>query len=334
MRALVEDAVSFATSHGLSMTDATDPSRFTHAPMTLLPALYPPAAFKKAEDVAELYNTLVDKIARDETWLVETLENVLEGDAFTRELVKIFKEAKARGVSQEWCLGLNRSDYMLNSLNADKFQLLQVELNTISSSFGALSTRVTAMHRYTLSVAFRQYKDQLCSYYNLDPATTTLDRLLAAVPNNAALENLSAALAEALKCFNETTNSSSDTVLFVVQAGERNVFDQRALEHELFQSHGVYVLRRTLEQIHTEGTLATDENTPFLSIAGRVIGVVYFRAGYTPNDYPTQAQWDGRSKIEFSNAIKCPSISYHLTGTKKVQQKLAAKGKKCQEREP
>lgn len=54
--------------------------------------------------------------------------------------------------------------------------------------------------------------------------------------------------------------------------------------------------------------------------------MVYFRAGYTPNDYPTQKEWDGRLLIERSKAIKCPNISYHLAGAKKVQQVLANPG--------
>ena len=58
----------------------------------------------------------------------------------------------------------------------------------------------------------------------------------------------------------------------------------------------------------------------------REIAVVYFRAGYTPNDYPTDKEWTSRSLIEHSKAIKCPTIAYHLVGTKKVQQVLALPG--------
>jgi hypothetical protein len=47
------------------------------------------------------------------------------------------------------------------------------------------------------------------------------------------------------------------------------------------------------------------------------------RAGYTPDDYPTESEWLGRELIESSAAVKCPNISYHLAGTKKVQQVLA-----------
>lgn len=53
------------------------------------------------------------------------------------------------------------------------------------------------------------------------------------------------------------------------------------------------------------------------------MSVVYFRAGYEPGHYPSQLEWDARLLIEQSQAIKCPSIQYHLAGTKKVQQALA-----------
>ena len=51
--------------------------------------------------------------------------------------------------------------------------------------------------------------------------------------------------------------------------------------------------------------------------------MVYFRAGYTPNDFPSEAEWDARTLIERSMAVKCPSVAQHLAGTKKVQQVLA-----------
>ncbi|CAL9003452.1 unnamed protein product [Prunus brigantina] len=63
----------------------------------------------------------------------------------------------------------------------------------------------------------------------------------------------------------------------------------------------------------------TEYNNPR---GGQAIAVVYFRAGYTPNDYPSESEWRARLLLEQSSAIKCPSISYHLAGTKKIQQEL------------
>jgi len=60
-----------------------------------------------------------------------------------------------------------------------------------------------------------------------------------------------------------------------------------------------------------------------LIVDNYVISVVYYRCGYEPNQYHTQKEWIVRLLIERSLAIKCPSIQYHLAGTKKVQQTLA-----------
>ncbi|GFY91975.1 glutathione synthetase 2 [Actinidia rufa] len=60
-----------------------------------------------------------------------------------------------------------------------------------------------------------------------------------------------------------------------------------------------------------------------LLVGDLAIGVVYFRAGYTPTDYPSESEWRARYLMEQSSAVKCPSISYHLAGTKKIQQELA-----------
>lgn len=65
----------------------------------------------------------------------------------------------------------------------------------------------------------------------------------------------------------------------------------------------------------------------FVYFSGDInVSVVYFRAGYEPNHYPSSNEWDARYLIEKSLAIKCPSIHYHLAGTKKVQQALAKPG--------
>ena len=56
------------------------------------------------------------------------------------------------------------------------------------------------------------------------------------------------------------------------------------------------------------------------------VAVVYYRAGYTPNDYPTEAEWNTRIYLEQSRAIKCPSLAVQLSGAKKIQQVLAEPG--------
>ena len=63
-----------------------------------------------------------------------------------------------------------------------------------------------------------------------------------------------------------------------------------------------------------------------LWIDGHEVAVIYMRCGYHPDQYPTENEWEARLMMERSIAIKSPSISYHLAGTKKVQQELAKPG--------
>lgn len=53
-----------------------------------------------------------------------------------------------------------------------------------------------------------------------------------------------------------------------------------------------------------------------------LVSVAYYRAGYTPDDYPSDIEWSAREIIENSLASKCPTIGYQLAGTKKIQQVL------------
>lgn len=56
------------------------------------------------------------------------------------------------------------------------------------------------------------------------------------------------------------------------------------------------------------------------------VALIYFRCGYSPDQYGSDKEWQARLTMERSRAIKSPSIQYHLAGTKKVQQKLAEPG--------
>jgi glutathione synthase len=112
-------------------------------------------------------------------------------------------------------------------------------------------------------------------------------------------------------------------VVMVVQPGERNAFDQQWLQLRLWELHRVRTLRRTLAELAARGAVGADGR---LGIDGCTASVVYFRAGYTPDDYPTEAEWAARELVERSDAAACPSVALQLAGSKKVQQDLAAPG--------
>ncbi|ETV66902.1 glutathione synthetase, variant 3 [Aphanomyces astaci] len=212
-------------------------------------------------------------------------------------------------VVQTAALGIHRSDYMLHDdpSNATSPQILQVELNTIAASFACMSSLASDLHRFLLE----RYEAQIPSAYygNVGDLATHL-------PRNPALHALPAALARAHSHYGRP----SAVIVFVVQPNESNSVDQRWLEYTLWTAHKVKVFRRSLHQLATaEVRGATRE----LWVDGVEVAVAYFRAGYTPTDYPSETEWIGRTLVERSLAIKCPNIAYHLAGTKKVQQVLA-----------
>jgi hypothetical protein len=56
------------------------------------------------------------------------------------------------------------------------------------------------------------------------------------------------------------------------------------------------------------------------------VSVFYLRAGYSPDDYQSDVEWQGRMLMESSSAVSCPSVAYQLVGAKKIQQDLAMPG--------
>ncbi|KAK1648023.1 hypothetical protein QYE76_065828 [Lolium multiflorum] len=246
---MVETAAVWCAAHGLVVGDRDNPRSGTvpgvglvHAPFSLLPTRFPAYFWKQACELAPIFNELVDRVSLDGKFLQDSLSRTKQVDDFTARLLEIHAEMMAVNKKEDIRLGLHRSDYMLDS---ETNSLLQIELNTISTSFPGLGSLVSELHRTLL----KQYREVL----GLDSER---------VPRNYAATQFAEALGKAWAEYNNDRD-------------------------------------------------------------GRPVAVVYFRAGYSPNDYPSEVEWSARLLIEQSSAIKCPSISYHLVGTKKMQQELA-----------
>lgn len=98
---------------------------------------------------------------------------------------------------------------------------------------------------------------------------------------------------------------------------ERNVIDQKFIETELQRLHGIPSMRCTLTQV--KALMSFDEESHVLKIRGQEIGFVYYRSGYQVEQYSSEDDWKTREALELSQAIKCPSIDFHLTTFKKFQ---------------
>jgi len=308
---VVDDFVSYAFTRGLVMGNKQEEGiGANHVPLCNSLFAFPKTSFDLGVELSPLFNKLVDRVSRDIPYLTSVLAATGEADAdFTGRLLAILAATSAStNPTQKLSLGLIRSDYMLHEKAQDPRTLLQVEINTISCGFAALGNKITEMHQL------------------LSPSPD--------IPNNNALLGLAKAIALAhteyikqQQQLQPVVASSSTVVIMVVQPGERNFADQRHLHFALLETFGITCLRATLREIQNEAKLQ-DEATSSgqLLFRGHVVSVVYFRAGYSPEDHPSEAEWEARLLIEKSMAIKCPNIALHLTGSKKIQQALAEEG--------
>ncbi|BGP26227.1 Glutathione synthetase [Rhodotorula toruloides] len=313
---LLDHAADWALAHGLVLRHASTTAGI-HAPYSLFPSPFPRNLFDETKRLQPLYNDLYARITADDAFLEQVVGGaVSKVDEFQGRLYKIWKQVKNEGIKQPLALGLFRSDYLIHApegTSPEQYEIKQVEFNTISSSFGALSTRVGELHRYLLA------SGAYPSHPFLAPS---------ALPQNAALSGLASGLAAAHKAY----GNDKAVVLMVTQDNERNAFDQRPLEYELIEKHDIRLLRIPFSQLRT--TLSLDSSThallytpssPATSLPSPIeISLVYYRTAYAPTDYYTPAEWDTRLLIERSRAIKCPSVGMQLAGAKKVQEVLAS----------
>ncbi|CAK0740272.1 hypothetical protein CVIRNUC_001238 [Coccomyxa viridis] len=298
--ALAEDVIIWASLNGLLVGagDELRPRAAIHAPLSVLPVPFPRASFEKAKAAMRIFNKLIDRVSRDGAYLEATLQAASEFDDFTARLLQIYNATddwRQQRLSEQLVLAINRSDYMLDEPSST---LMQVELNTIASSFGCLSTQVCKLHRYIVERAGQP------------------ELVLSNLPENDVTSHLADAIGTAVAEFGDP----GAAVLFIVQPNERNSYDQQWLQYAMWERHKVRAVRRTLAQVAQQGSLDVGGA---LSVAGQRIAVCYYRAGYAPTDYPSEQEWSAREMMERSTAAQCPSVPYQLAGAKKIQQDLA-----------
>nr|XP_034189717.1 glutathione synthetase-like isoform X1 [Osmia lignaria] len=295
IESVVDKAKDWALMHGISMRskECFNKNQVQVLPFAFLPSSFPRKNFEKAKSIQILLNELIHKVAHNDNFLRNSLKNTINADPFTAKLFEIYETVYDEGYNQNLSLGLLRSDYMLH-----EDEIKQVELNTIASSFGGIAPIITQYHKYILS--------------ELGHADKIKD-----IPENNPISGLCKGLTHAWKLY----NNNECVILFVVENITYNVCDQRFHEFEIHKINpNIKVIRRSLRNLVSEAKLGPNKE---LIVGKSEVSVVYFRSGYEVEAYPTEKEWSVRMLIERSQAIKCPSIHYHLAGTKKVQQSLA-----------
>jgi glutathione synthetase len=289
MSILVREAIDFAIVNGLLKYNAH--YELTHAPLCLTPFPITQRILDQIHNLTPVLNALWLKIANTPLFLKAELEKTARADRFIANLLALLPDNDGTATRQ---LLISRNDVLLVD-TADSASLLapkQVEFNTISNSFLSLSKQIARLHQH------------LHDWGLLEQAPLSNDPLEAAVD----------LMATAIHGYGHP----KACLLMIVQDPEQNIFDQRAIEFRLLEKYGYPTLRMTLDEIFQSASL----HEGHLKIKGRTAALSYFRAGYTPNDYPGEIQWKARALIEHSSSIKCPSVGMQLSGAKKIQQLL------------
>ena len=309
---LIKNLKNFCLSNSLSLLlNSSDSDKVIQAPVSLFPTPFPKELYVNSVNLQLLFNELYISISNDYQFLDNVLNDISKFDEFQLNLWTLWKSNRDSYVQPNSLL-ISRSDYMLNDSNNenDISTVSQVEFNTISSSFGGLSNQVNRLHNYLFNdIRYRNLNRDLIKNENL--------------PENRTLEEISNNFEFTHRFYIDHYSSTTlpKVVLVVIQDNERNIFDQRLLEYELSKK-GIMSIRRTFKQLSSTLSLNKEKNNSLILENEFEVSIVYYRAGYTPTDYPTEIEWNVRSLIESSLAIKCPSLALQLAGCKKVQQIL------------
>lgn len=319
---LANEARDYCISRGMVYKDSNGKPQ--HIPFTLYPSPFPKRLFSTAREVQTDFNILVHKASQDYQFTKNALSSTISADQFTAKLFQIYEKVWEQGAAQSISLGIFRSDYLIDTTgklnnechsrtktdamdeNNNGLCIKQVEINTIALGGIAFSCLIPEMHRYLLEL--------------IEQKSKSLNRQKLHVPLNPALDEAADGLIKAWELY----GSERAVIMFVIQPDEINVYDQRHLEYRVRErSKGVRVIRRSLTDVFRDGET---DNAKSLHLNGMEIAVAYFRAGYTPKDYPTENEWSARLTIELSRCIKCPTVAHQLMGTKKMQQVMSNPG--------
>jgi glutathione synthase len=272
-----------------------------HIPITLHPSPIVKSFFDKIQFYQIAFNKIIDKISRDQEYIEQILTPISEKDEFIKKLLEISKKVSTFENKQKIQCGIFRNDYIVDKVK--KF-IYQIKFNTIAVSMFSFSDKLKKFYSFfskKYPEIYERYKEKEIPLEKKD-----------------IIPEFTSGLIEAIKLFSPD-NYKNTIIIFVVQENEKNVFDQRTIENELYEKYNIISKRLTLNEIAKN--CKVDEKGQ-ISYEDKIISLFYFRGGYAPSDYKDEESWKGREMIELSTAIKVPNINVFLTSLKVFQYEL------------
>ena len=235
---------------------------------------------------AQSLGELFSAVSRNRSWLSQALLGS-ESSSLSSQLLRRLPE---KLLPQNNVL-LTRHDLMLDR----KQQWRLIESNSIAAGMGPFSEKLSHLLAVDTEWSF--------------------------APNEASVRQ-----AEGLyRAATELRGVQNPVVVFVVEANENNVYDQKMLADALTRL-GATVLFKTLHELKSE-RVENQENLLSLCHVG-IVDLLYFRTGYNLDDYndefgDARSLLNFRGELEYLNVKLCPSIAGQLATHKWVQRQLS-----------
>jgi glutathione synthase len=227
---------------------------------TLFPTLFPESLFQEACRLQRDYNKLYIAVAQDETWLYETLKELIDTDLLTNRLWTIYQEVMQQGYLQDMCLEVFRSDYMLHidlsSPSGVKFK--QVEFNTIACAGGTHSNIISSMHQHLERTGTYQ------SNFGSSNSTSSLYVSPEMLRSSHTVKAISSGIASAHHAYRDAQSKEGlkTCVIMIVQPHNFNIADERPIEYALWDQ-SIPTFRVTFGyDVLTHTTLTPDGDLP------------------------------------------------------------------------
>jgi glutathione synthase len=290
--------VNYLYSHGIVMKN--EKKGVIQIPCVIFPSPIVKSFFEKIEFYQIAFNKIFDKLSRDQQFLEEILTPLSESDEFIKKNLEISKKAHEFPQKQKIQLNIYRNDFMVDKIK--KF-IYQTEFNTIAVTMATFSDEMKRFFTY-FSKKYPEFFDR---FLNKNDREVLIEK-------SDSIPNFVDSIIEGIKLFNE--NYKETLIIFVVQENEKNIYDQRSIENDLYNRFNIKSRRLTLNEIAKNCEYDENKNIKF---ENKIISLFYFRSCYTEKDYINEESWKGREMIELSTAIKVPNINSFLTTFKVFQ---------------
>lgn len=272
--------------------------QFQPVPVALLPWQLTTTQWQQATAAAALLGRLLTAIAADPKFLLQQFQPILAGNSLPAKLAAAYALQHQQALPQKaGGVSLMRHDLMLNQQQ----QWQWIESNSIAAGMGPLSQQLAVL---------------------LQPNQPKL------APNNAT-ELQAGFLFQAALQQAQRRGATAPLIVFVVEAQEDNIFDQQLLADAL-KTLGALVQRRTIPELRElqQQAIASAagrsvEKAGVLQLDGSTVDLLYFRTGYNPADFASEAELQWRCQLQQQDVLLCPDLPTQLAGSKWLQLQLS-----------